>query len=156
MNSLYEKTPPDASSIWGVSALDRCPIPPSWGRPAGRPFGWSGSIQDLHDPSPPINKHPVAGAQAHRGVAAADDGRNPQLAGEDGRVRQRRSHIGDNGRGTWKAASTRCPSAPQPESHHSMNRTSQRVAKTRQDNDIMPSILVLPFTWGPCREIANR
>ena len=62
----------------------------------------SGGIQDLYNSLPPVYKHPVAGAQAHRGVAAADDGQNPQLAGDDGRVRQRRSHIGDNSRGTWE------------------------------------------------------
>ena len=56
-------------------------------------------VEDLDRAGAAIDPDPVAGAQAHGGVAAADDGGDAELAGHDRGVRERRADVGhDRGR----------------------------------------------------------
>ena len=63
------------------------------------------SFEHLHTPLSTVNTYPVAGLETHRGIAAADDSRYPQLACDDGGVAQRRTEIGDDGGQSWEERS---------------------------------------------------
>ena len=59
-------------------------------------------LRYFYDTPPAIHPDTVTGFEHRSGIETAHYSRDTQFAGDDGRVRKRRAHVGDDCRGAWE------------------------------------------------------